>query len=325
MDTRETVELQLRPSCVDCMKWSQDGDLAIAAGEYVHILTSTQKNKKSPSEGPGLREWNHAKLQVNLFTTKEWPVLEAADLQELSIGEEQSLSTVCALAWSPPGLGKHHRPLLAILTTNLVLSLWETNGQLGHWERIAIVNRSMPGYPISSSRRGTRIRNFSWSPPCRLSLKENQNSESQGRLDSKWGKTFIAVSNDKDDLIVFQVMCRSDTGASLSSLEVSCTFSLASELTSPCYASVSPLHTAINRTSAHVSQLSWGPWEAGTASHSSLIALVVGYRLKCLRVSLPDGLDCSQIQLSEQGGFYNLPEWPTIPLLGPFVWRHEVS
>ena len=32
------VELRLFPSCQDCLAWSADGELAVAGGEYVHIL-----------------------------------------------------------------------------------------------------------------------------------------------------------------------------------------------------------------------------------------------------------------------------------------------
>ena len=35
------VELSLLPSALNCLAWSQDGDLAIAAGENVYILVRT--------------------------------------------------------------------------------------------------------------------------------------------------------------------------------------------------------------------------------------------------------------------------------------------
>ena len=34
----EPVELTTSPSCFNCVSWSSDGDLAVAGGEYVHIL-----------------------------------------------------------------------------------------------------------------------------------------------------------------------------------------------------------------------------------------------------------------------------------------------
>lgn len=38
MSMLDPVNLQLFPSCDDCLSWSADGELAVAAGEYVHIL-----------------------------------------------------------------------------------------------------------------------------------------------------------------------------------------------------------------------------------------------------------------------------------------------
>lgn len=34
------LELQLFPSCFNCISWSADGEIAVAAGEYVQILVS---------------------------------------------------------------------------------------------------------------------------------------------------------------------------------------------------------------------------------------------------------------------------------------------
>ena len=37
------VELPILPSNINCLAWSQEGDLAIAAGEHVYILVSKAK------------------------------------------------------------------------------------------------------------------------------------------------------------------------------------------------------------------------------------------------------------------------------------------
>lgn len=34
------VQLLFHPNTTNCLAWSDDGELAIAAGEYVHILVS---------------------------------------------------------------------------------------------------------------------------------------------------------------------------------------------------------------------------------------------------------------------------------------------
>lgn len=42
----DPVELQLFPSCYNCISWSSDGELAVAAGEYIHILVSIPPTKQ---------------------------------------------------------------------------------------------------------------------------------------------------------------------------------------------------------------------------------------------------------------------------------------
>lgn len=40
----DPVELKLFPSCFDCISWSPDGELAVALGEYVHVLVSEPRH-----------------------------------------------------------------------------------------------------------------------------------------------------------------------------------------------------------------------------------------------------------------------------------------
>jgi hypothetical protein len=37
----EPLELQIYPSSYNCISWSEDGEIAVAAGEYVQILVRT--------------------------------------------------------------------------------------------------------------------------------------------------------------------------------------------------------------------------------------------------------------------------------------------
>lgn len=37
-DMLNPFNLQLFPSCYNCLSWSADGELAVAAGEYLYIL-----------------------------------------------------------------------------------------------------------------------------------------------------------------------------------------------------------------------------------------------------------------------------------------------
>ena len=93
------------------------------------------------------------------------------------MGEEQSSSTVTWLAWSPPGLAKHKRSVLAILTSNHMVSLWASNSDMTvpeSWERVSIVNHAVNsalreekcrvGFSNGSDLRLKRIRSAAWAP-----------------------------------------------------------------------------------------------------------------------------------------------------------------
>ena len=148
------VHLPFQPSSHDCLAWSPDGELAVAAGEEVYLLI--------PQHG-GLEAWTHLRITVSSFTFREWPWQEPASFKDMSIGEEQARATVTALAWSPAGLATHRRSVLAVLTSNLILSFWASNSNptdVGSWERVLVVNKALrPG-----SRLQQRIRSMAWAP-----------------------------------------------------------------------------------------------------------------------------------------------------------------
>lgn len=121
--------------------------------------------------------WAHVHLRTNTFTWGEWPEQELQPSGEFSIGEEQSPSTVTWLAWSPPGLAKHKRSVLAVLTSNHVLSLWASSSDMAvpeSWERVCLVNDAIRAalkeekfksrFRSVSSPRLCRIRSAAWAP-----------------------------------------------------------------------------------------------------------------------------------------------------------------
>ncbi|KEF60815.1 uncharacterized protein A1O9_02377 [Exophiala aquamarina CBS 119918] len=162
----DTVELTGWPVCRHAITWSSE-DLAVATGEVVHILTP--RNASDSRGVPGHRQWHTFTLRVNQFEFSEWPTQSLATLKHFSIGEEQSDSHVAAFAWSPSGLGLYRRSVLAVLTSNLILSFWETNGKLGEWKRTCIVNHHFQPEPSPESsddvRLKQRVRSFAWLPP----------------------------------------------------------------------------------------------------------------------------------------------------------------
>ena len=83
----------------------------------------------------------------------------------MDLGEEQSITMVVACAWSPAGLGLHRRSVLAVLTTNHLLSLWQSNSdpqEPESWTRVLVIN---PTLIISeASHVPARILCMNWAP-----------------------------------------------------------------------------------------------------------------------------------------------------------------
>ena len=172
----DTVELAGWPICKNAITWSSE-DLAVATGEVVHILT---RRNASESRGvPGHRDWHTFVLRVNQFEFSDWPTQSLATLKHFSIGEELSDSHVAAIEWSPSGLGLYRRSVLAILTSNLILSFWETNGKLGEWKRTCLVNhhvqQAVPPTDSDHVRLQHRVRSFTWLPPTPEFVQSHRN------------------------------------------------------------------------------------------------------------------------------------------------------
>ena len=185
------IHIPVQPSSQDCLAWSPDGELAVAAGEEVYLLI--------PQHG-SLEPWTHLRITVSSFTFGEWPWQEPASFKEMSIGEEQARATVTALAWSPAGLATHRRSVLAVLTSNLILSFWASNANPtdpASWQRVLVVNKAL----LPGSRRQQRIRSMAWAPT---------NPQYIDRYTSfspkKWGIHLIAVADDNNGLYVLKAL-----------------------------------------------------------------------------------------------------------------------
>lgn len=184
------AHLPVQPSSQDCLAWSSDGELAVAAGEEVYLLIP-QIGSPEP--------WTHLRVTVNKFTTEEWPRQEQASFRDMSIGEEQARATVTALAWSPPGLSKHRRSVLAVLTSNLILSLWASDStptDLGSWKRVLVVNKILS----LGSRLQQRIRSMAWAPTNPHCV-DRQTPFSR----HKWGIPLIAIADDSNRFYILTI------------------------------------------------------------------------------------------------------------------------
>ncbi|KAL4911753.1 transcription factor IIIC subunit delta N-term-domain-containing protein [Aspergillus aurantiobrunneus] len=221
------LELQVFPSSYNCISWSEDGEIAVAAGEYVHVLTpkiSSEKDQNRTSFHLSSTNWHRTRFRANIFTINEWPIMFPQPRDNFSVGAEQSMSSVVGVAWSPPGLAKYRRSVLAVLTANMVLSIYALASTSGKWTRIAIINKALEGFFHESIEnntlttrfqslfrrdiedktprtRKTNIRAFSWIPPLKIPAKNQLYPGAEAR----WGIFLLAVTNDDNDMIFLQI------------------------------------------------------------------------------------------------------------------------
>lgn len=295
----ETLRVQAFPSGTNCLSWSEDGDLAIATGDYVHIyVPKGEKSHQQSNDPTSHRDWTSTRLKINTFTPAEWPVLPLSPTPDFSVGEEQSISSACSIAWSPPGLGMHRRCILGILTTNSVLSLWESNGMADSWRRAHVVNKALDGYfdrPTDNTAEGRgkhRIRSFCWSPPVHeIDTDEHSPKDPSGPF--RWGISYLAVATDANYLFIFKLQKSGvdHTGTHEWQTQV---------LSSQCLGSSVPMlhpraiesHSIFANfiaTSGVTSDIAWSPWLHDMSSAQfmprSIIAVVRGIRLDIIQVA----------------------------------------
>ncbi|MCJ1390292.1 hypothetical protein MMC18_003150 [Xylographa bjoerkii] len=170
--------------------------------ELLSMVPVRDRKRKTQVKEDG-EVWQNIYILANLFSSEEWPSQEPASLEALSIGEEQSASIVTAIAWSPAGLAKHKRSILAVLTSNLLLSLWDpgsNSSEASSWSRATIVNDYLQAHfqvynsTLDVSRKRRRIRTICWAKEL---PKDIQAAQRCGQL--------LAVLNDNDEVIVFDI------------------------------------------------------------------------------------------------------------------------
>ena len=184
------AHIPVQPSSQNCLAWSPDGELAVAAGEELHLLIP-QNDSPEP--------WTHLRITASNFTTDEWDWQEQASFKDMAIGEEQARATIISLAWSPSGLAKYRRSVLAVLTSNLILSFWASDSDpttLDSWKRFVIVNKALS----SGSRLQQRIRSMAWTPTNPAHI-DRRTPFSQ----RKWGLHVLAVADDSSGLYILKV------------------------------------------------------------------------------------------------------------------------
>ncbi|EGE06922.1 hypothetical protein TEQG_05975 [Trichophyton equinum CBS 127.97] len=295
----EPLELRSYPSCHDCLSWSADGEIAVASGEIVYVLSPKpgreEKQQDQTAQRSSGAQWDISKLKTDAFKLDELPLLLPEPGTTFSIGEEQSMSHAISVAWSAPRLAAYGKCMLAVLTSNLALSLWQAVDGASKWNRALVVNHALRKYFKSLAgdngpllRRKQRIRAFSWSyfAPNELYTPDYCHTSSIN---------FLIVSNDTNDIVILRVIAPS-YGQSASAVVLT-HYSASSEgiclSRSIEQGSVFSEYTAKRATITRVSSSTWLKkpilGDRGAADlriWSALIAFTFGSELTILRLDL---------------------------------------
>jgi hypothetical protein len=210
------ITLPIWPSITNCLAWSQDCELAVAAESHVELLIPKLNLSKLDLRNSYDSLWTTLHLRVDQFTEDEVQTQEPLSFTNFSIGEEISNGSVVALAWSPQGLAKHKRSVLAVLTSNLVLSIWAPNtdpSKLSEWKRVLVINRALDSLfqfngssngvnddkSLEIAKRKQRVRAFAWSSPL-----PNEYQQQPKYLRGRFAPTWLAVSNDCNEINIIR-------------------------------------------------------------------------------------------------------------------------
>ena len=215
-----------------------------------------------------------------------------------------SESFVHALDWSPPGLGKHKRSVLAVLTSNHVLSIWECVGKpeiATDWVRACVVNHVLQAHykekDVQSAdesehdhferlRAKQRIRAFAWSP----ALPNSSLSGASG--DCTTQNPLLAVSNDRGEVLLIKIRTPHDIlepDLSEWSLSVAASFGVQVPDTKKSALSAC-MPVTFEWRNSFVDQLAWSPWGLdSTNTPTSILAFTSQSSLQCTSVKVDDG------------------------------------
>ncbi|KAF2273934.1 uncharacterized protein EI97DRAFT_382639 [Westerdykella ornata] len=295
----DVTTLRLWPSCLCALDWSDDGILALASHDNVELLFPHIQAQESERDMP---QWQHFPLQTPWFTKDELPAREPAPTDIYSIGEEISTSYTVALAWSPPGLAKHRKCALAVLTSNLVLSLWDSQGKpqdKANWERKLIVNHALTDYFKAPERRKEksyivsdkdealrlrqRVRCFAWAPA-------SPTVGAYGTVGTRtsWLQHMIALSNDDNHIVIMAV----DSPASRFHVDQSWTCQVLAHFViaqDPDEEDFEPTFEDLMDQQRHVSHISWSPWTETGDGLQSIVAYATNKDVRLRALSYANG------------------------------------
>jgi hypothetical protein len=284
-------------------------------------------NTESSDRDQEVEQWQHISLQVPWFSNEELAIKDPGPLPNYSIGEEISASSPTSIAWSAPGLAQHNRCALAVLTSNLVLSIWSAKGKQqeeSSWSRNLIINDALRTHfsdshssaepsqitsdSVETERLRTRIRAFTWAPTF---------PESPKTLGTRisYGRHIVAVSNDDNQLAFVAI----DSPTSSLGIQQSWTSQVLA-----CCSLKSDNTTVFSNPSffddlmhqqRFVSHIAWSPWIVWGDSYRSVVAYATNKDVRTRfvtythdNIELGDEVLHSNIELRHKGPMKWCPE-----------------
>ncbi|ODQ65806.1 hypothetical protein NADFUDRAFT_46427 [Nadsonia fulvescens var. elongata DSM 6958] len=183
------------------IKWSMDGQIAIATGCNVTIL-----NPDFDGEN-GLMSDQDAKFQATTTLSIEetdfvWDRIIFDDEEEFSVGMTTSERVITDLVWSPNGLSNTRGCLLATLTTANEVLIYESNGStslkwLPKYNLIENLVNDLDydlAEPLSADKlRDIRVHSIAWSDRVDIST-------------TKWGTSFLALGTESGTVHIYEVL-----------------------------------------------------------------------------------------------------------------------
>ncbi|KAL4798448.1 transcription factor IIIC subunit delta N-term-domain-containing protein [Aspergillus venezuelensis] len=363
----EPIELQVFPSSYHCISWSEDGELALASGEYVYILAPKPPSKTSANGTPqplSSKDWHRTRFKANVFTINEWPIMFPQTRNHFSVGAEQSMSHVVEVAWSPPGLTKYRRSVLAVLTTNMLLSIYALSSTSGKWTRIAVVNKVLEEYfresiesdtlgernsnlfrrdleDKSARLRKTNVRSFTWTPTFKVPAEDRKYPGPE----SRWGIPLLAVTNEDNEMVFLKIQTakteRQTTGEALS-IEAVATIPLPPVTGYDQVIRPGSLFASAVRSKVRTLSLASGPWlfdeeEQGEEDDSTFaelnVAAIQGTKLRIVKLGVALEPRTGESEQSPYKLSFHAVENTTLDttriddhaLTGPIRWADEMA
>ncbi|KAH0836513.1 transcription factor IIIC subunit delta N-term-domain-containing protein [Lanmaoa asiatica] len=140
---------------VRCLQWSDDGQLCLVTKSAVHILTpdhginfSTPADVKSPIRNESDRPlgWYRTMIETVRAQTHSWPGISQG-WGSLTLGSLDV--SIRAVTCSPSGLTSRGRCVIAVLNSNMEVSLWAAgkNHLKGEWSNNQDVTAYLLGIP----------------------------------------------------------------------------------------------------------------------------------------------------------------------------------